>query len=71
MFEEEDFQTALYGYSTWPEVAETRACAMMKEVEEELQRTVRNSRNKQGEAWDPKLEKQVGTALLYYSDYSI
>lgn len=59
VFEEEDFQTALYGYATCPEVTETRSAGMMREVEEELQRAVKSSRNKQGEPWDTKMQKQV------------
>lgn len=59
VFEEEDFQPALYGYGVCAEVSEVRAGGMMREVEEELQRAVKATRNRQGEPWDPKMQKQV------------
>lgn len=59
VFEEEDFQPALYGYGVCSEVSEVRAGGMMREVEEELQRAVKATRNRQGEPWDPKMQKQV------------
>ncbi|KAK7073410.1 N-alpha-acetyltransferase 35 NatC auxiliary subunit, partial [Halocaridina rubra] len=58
VFEEEDFQPALYGYGVCSEVTEARAGGMMREVEEELQRAVKATRNRQGEPWDPKMQKQ-------------
>ncbi|RXG64381.1 N-alpha-acetyltransferase 35, NatC auxiliary subunit [Armadillidium vulgare] len=67
VYEEEDFQTALYGYGTCPEVTETRSAGMMREVEEELQRAVKSSRSKQGEPWDPKMQKQHEDAVALFS----
>lgn len=64
MFEEEDFQPALYGYGVCSEVSEVRAGGMMREVEEELQRAVKATRNRQGEPWDPKMQKQVSNIVL-------
>lgn len=42
VFEEEDFQTMSYGYKLKPEVSESKAIAMLKDVEEDLQRKIRN-----------------------------
>lgn len=38
VFEDEDFQPTAYGYRLSPDVSETRAIGMLKEVEEELNR---------------------------------
>lgn len=59
VYEEEDFQPGLYGYGVCSEVPEARAAAAVREVEEELQRVVKSSRSKQGEAWEPLMQKQV------------
>ncbi|XP_069160912.1 N-alpha-acetyltransferase 35, NatC auxiliary subunit isoform X2 [Procambarus clarkii] len=67
VFEEEDFQPALYGYGVCSEVSEVRAGGMMREVEEELQRAVKASRNRQGEPWDPKMQKQHEDAVALFS----
>lgn len=45
VFEEEDFQPMVYGYRLNPDVSEQRAIGMLKEVEEELQRRIRNRTN--------------------------
>lgn len=60
VYEEEDFQPGLYGYGVCAEVPEARAAAAVREVEEELQRVVKSSRSRQGEAWEPLMQKQVG-----------
>ncbi|KAG8228326.1 hypothetical protein J437_LFUL009371 [Ladona fulva] len=44
VFEEEDFQPMAYGYHLVPDVSESRAIGMLKEVEEDLQRRARASR---------------------------
>ncbi|KAG7167158.1 N-alpha-acetyltransferase 35, NatC auxiliary subunit-like [Homarus americanus] len=67
VFEEEDFQPALYGYGVCSEVSEVRAGGMMREVEEELQRAVKATRNRQGEPWDPKMQKQHEDAVALFS----
>jgi hypothetical protein len=59
VYEEEDFQPGLYGYGVCAEVPEARAAAAVREVEEELQRVVKSSRSRQGEAWEPLMQKQV------------
>ncbi|XP_055689664.1 N-alpha-acetyltransferase 35, NatC auxiliary subunit homolog [Lutzomyia longipalpis] len=38
VFEEEDFQPSTFAYTLYPDVSDTKACAMLKEAEEELQR---------------------------------
>ncbi|CAL4107801.1 unnamed protein product, partial [Meganyctiphanes norvegica] len=67
VFEEEDFQPALYGYSLCNEVSDVRAGGMMREVEEELQRSVKATRQRQGEDWDPKMQKQHEDAVALFS----
>ncbi|KAG0725073.1 N-alpha-acetyltransferase 35, NatC auxiliary subunit [Chionoecetes opilio] len=67
VFEEEDFQPALYGYGVCSEVSEVRAGGMMREVEEELQRAVKATRNRQGEPWDSKMQKQHEDAVALFS----
>nr|XP_053647736.1 N-alpha-acetyltransferase 35, NatC auxiliary subunit-like [Cherax quadricarinatus] len=67
VFEEEDFQPTLYGYGVCSEVSEVRAGGMMREVEEELQRAVKATRNRQGEPWDPKMQKQHEDAVALFS----
>lgn len=42
VFEEEDFQPMMYGYKLKPDVSESRAIGMLKEVEDDLQKKVRN-----------------------------
>lgn len=42
VFEEEDFQPTLYGYHLNPDVNEQRALSMLREVEDELSRKLRN-----------------------------
>lgn len=36
VFEEEDFQPVMYGYRLVPDVTDTRALGMLREVEDEL-----------------------------------
>lgn len=42
VFEEEDFQPMMYGYKLKPDVSESRAIGMLKEVEDDLQKKMRN-----------------------------
>lgn len=42
VFEEEDFQTMSCGYKLKPDVPDSKAIAALKEVEEELQKKLRN-----------------------------
>ncbi|KAL1110430.1 hypothetical protein AAG570_007961 [Ranatra chinensis] len=43
VFEEEDFQPMIYGYRLIPDVSDVRACGMLREVEDELNRKLRSS----------------------------
>ena len=45
VFEEEDFQLAMYGYRLNPEVSEQRVIGMLREVETELNETIHSSSN--------------------------
>ncbi|KAF2364702.1 NatC N(alpha)-terminal acetyltransferase Mak10 subunit [Trinorchestia longiramus] len=67
VYEEEDFQPGLYGYGVCAEVPEARAAAAVREVEEELQRVVKSSRSRQGEAWEPLMQKQHEDAVALFS----
>ncbi|GAB6018981.1 hypothetical protein CHUAL_013993 [Chamberlinius hualienensis] len=58
VFEEEDFQPVVYGYQLANDVFDAKAAGMMKEVEDELQRKVKNTRSKHGEDWDPETQQQ-------------
>ena len=64
VYEEEDFQPGLYGYGVCAEVPEPRAAAAVREVEEELQRVVKSSRSRQGEPWEPLMQKQVSNSYM-------
>nr|CAD7443713.1 unnamed protein product [Timema bartmani] len=59
--QEEDFQSMVYGYRLVPDVSEPRALGMLKEVEDELHRRVRNS-NKPSSA-SPHAEHEDVVAL--------
>ncbi|CAG2056103.1 unnamed protein product [Timema podura] len=61
VYEEEDFQSMVYGYRLVPDVSEPRALGMLKEVEDELHRRVRNS-NKPSSA-SPHAEHEDVVAL--------
>ena len=45
VFEEEDFQLAMYGYRLNPDVSEQRVIGMLREVETELNETIHSSSN--------------------------
>ncbi|KAL0278733.1 UNVERIFIED_CONTAM: hypothetical protein PYX00_000465 [Menopon gallinae] len=51
VYEDEDFQPMTYGYKLKPDVSESKAVSMLKEVEDELQKKMRNkaSENSQSE----------------------
>jgi len=44
VFEEEDFQPVMYGYRLVPDVTETRALGMLREVEDELGKKMKASK---------------------------
>lgn len=43
VFEEEDFQLAMYGYRLTPDVTEQRTVGMLREVETELNEMIHSS----------------------------
>lgn len=45
VFEEEDFQLAMYGYRLNPDISEQRVIGMLREVETELNETIHSSSN--------------------------
>ena len=47
MFEEEDFQPVSYGFKLAHEVSEQRAGGMVREVEDDLQKILRNTKAKE------------------------
>lgn len=67
VFEEEDFQPLVYGYKLDCDVTEIRATGMMKEVEEEMSRTVKSTRAKPGEESDATQLAQHEEALAVHS----
>lgn len=42
VFEEEDFQPSIFGYSLSPDINEQRVVAMLREAEDELNRKIRS-----------------------------
>ncbi|XP_013788956.2 N-alpha-acetyltransferase 35, NatC auxiliary subunit-like [Limulus polyphemus] len=60
VFEEEDFQPVVYGYKLADDITNVRAAGMMREIEEDLQRKVKMTRNKPGEEQDPQTQLMVG-----------
>ncbi|XP_021369661.1 N-alpha-acetyltransferase 35, NatC auxiliary subunit-like isoform X1 [Mizuhopecten yessoensis] len=58
VFEEEDFQTMTYGFKMAGDVTDVRVTGMMKELEEDLHRTLKTTRSKQGEERDAETEKE-------------
>ncbi|KAK3610213.1 hypothetical protein CHS0354_038852 [Potamilus streckersoni] len=75
VFEEEDFQTMTYGFKMAGEVTDMRVTGMMKEVEDEYSKLIRNTRSKQGEEKNESLEKEhelvmaVYTRLKFYKQF--
>ncbi|KAG1655274.1 N-alpha-acetyltransferase 35, NatC auxiliary subunit [Nymphon striatum] len=65
VFEEEDFQPMLFGYKLTNEVTKVQAVAMIKEMEDDIQRKVKNTRQKQGEERDEITEAMVYIPLLF------
>ncbi|KAK6630155.1 hypothetical protein RUM44_005709 [Polyplax serrata] len=60
VFEEEDFQPMTYGYKLKPDVAETRAVGMLKEVEDDIQKKMRSKSSESSQS-----EKQEELTALY------
>ncbi|GLH12633.1 N-alpha-acetyltransferase 35, NatC auxiliary subunit homolog [Gryllus bimaculatus] len=61
VFEEEDFQLMVYGYRLVPDVSEQRTVGMLKEVEEDLHRRIRNK------STDPDLVSEHEDTIALYS----
>lgn len=58
VFEEEDFQTMTYGFKMAGDLSDFRVAGMMKEVEDDLHRTLKTTRSKQGEERDADTERE-------------
>ncbi|XP_072050526.1 N-alpha-acetyltransferase 35, NatC auxiliary subunit-like isoform X2 [Amphiura filiformis] len=56
VFEEEDFQSLTYGFKLAHNITELRVSGMLKEVEEEYNRRIKNTRSRQGEERDAAKE---------------
>lgn len=67
VFEEEDFQPMMYGFKTAPELTSTRVCGMMKEVEDELNRVIKNTRSTAGQEDNTDRQDIHKMALAEYS----
>ncbi|GFU02843.1 n-alpha-acetyltransferase 35, NatC auxiliary subunit [Nephila pilipes] len=67
MFEEEDFQPVMYGYKLANDIPVGKATAMLKEVEEELLKKVKQSRSKPGEEQDLQVQAQHEESVALYS----
>jgi hypothetical protein len=67
VFEEEDFQPVMYGYRLVPDVTDTRALGMLREVEDELgkkMKTLKSTILSQNPK-DPRLLSQVYLPFRY------
>lgn len=67
VFEEEDFQPTMYGFKTVQELTSTRVCGMMKEVEDELNRVIKNTRSSVGQEDNADRQDMHKMALAEYS----
>ncbi|XP_055956276.1 N-alpha-acetyltransferase 35, NatC auxiliary subunit [Patella vulgata] len=67
VFEEEDFQPMSYGFKMAYDLTDVRTTGMMKEVEEELNKTLRSTRSKPGEERDSAVEQEHNLAQAVYS----
>ncbi|XP_040211448.1 N-alpha-acetyltransferase 35, NatC auxiliary subunit isoform X2 [Rana temporaria] len=67
VFEEEDFQSMTYGFKMANSVTDLRVTGMLKDVEDDLQRRVKSTRIRQGEARDPEVELEHQQCLAVFS----
>ncbi|MEE6459569.1 hypothetical protein FKM82_000658 [Ascaphus truei] len=67
VFEEEDFQSMTYGFKMANSVTDLRVTGMLKDVEDDLQRRVKSTRSRQGEARDPEVELEHQQCLAVFS----
>ncbi|XP_032809188.1 N-alpha-acetyltransferase 35, NatC auxiliary subunit isoform X1 [Petromyzon marinus] len=56
VFEEEDFHSMTYGFKMANNVTDLRVTGMLKDVEDDFQKKVKNTRSRQGEERDPEVE---------------
>lgn len=63
VFEEEDFQPVVYGYRLVPDVTETRALGMLREVEEELNRRLKTMRSRPAEEKNTETRAEVWATM--------
>ncbi|KAL5004056.1 hypothetical protein ScPMuIL_017512 [Solemya velum] len=67
VFEEEDFQPMTYGFKLAADVSDMRCTGMMKEVEDDLNRTMKNTRSKAGAERDSATEQEHDEAVALHS----
>ncbi|XP_064620991.1 N-alpha-acetyltransferase 35, NatC auxiliary subunit-like [Lineus longissimus] len=67
VYEEEDFQPMSYGFKMAFDVTDMRATGMMKEVEEDFNRLIKNTRIKPGEERDSATKKEHESAVAVHS----
>ncbi|XP_064608764.1 N-alpha-acetyltransferase 35, NatC auxiliary subunit-like [Liolophura sinensis] len=67
VFEEEDFQPMTYGFKMCGDVTDVRVMGMMKEVEDEYNRVLKNTRVKSGEERDAATEKKHELAVAVHT----
>ncbi|XP_056275473.1 N-alpha-acetyltransferase 35, NatC auxiliary subunit isoform X2 [Pseudoliparis swirei] len=67
VFEEEDFQAMTYGFKMANNVTDLRVTGMLKDVEDELQRKVKNTRCRQGEQRDSEVELEHQQFLALFN----
>ncbi|XP_073402099.1 N-alpha-acetyltransferase 35, NatC auxiliary subunit isoform X3 [Dendrobates tinctorius] len=67
VFEEEDFQSMTYGFKMANNVTDLRVTGMLKDVEDDLQRRVKSTRSRQGEARDPEVELEHQQCLAVFT----
>ena len=70
VYEEEDFQPVSYSFKLAPEVTSQRAVGMLREVEEDLQRTIRATKKKNDEEQDEETKKEVRQQPSFFFFYS-
>ncbi|XP_052824393.1 N-alpha-acetyltransferase 35, NatC auxiliary subunit [Octopus bimaculoides] len=66
-FEEEDFQLVTYGFKMAAETSDVRAIGMMKEVEEEVNRIIKNTRSKPGTQRDSDTQTEHCLSVAVYN----
>uniref|UniRef100_A0A8C4N7Z4 N-alpha-acetyltransferase 35, NatC auxiliary subunit n=1 Tax=Eptatretus burgeri TaxID=7764 RepID=A0A8C4N7Z4_EPTBU len=67
VFEEEDFHSMTYGFKMANNVTDLRVTGMLKDVEEDFQRRVKSTRNRQGEDRGPLIEFEHQLCVAVFS----